>query len=91
MALYLLRRLLLLVVAIAVTSVLVFVLLRLLPGDLARVVAGTEASQERVDALREELGSTVRCGASTWSGSAASSRATSGSRPSTSHRHERAR
>lgn len=56
MALFVLRRLALLVVAIAVTSVLVFLLLRLLPGDLARVIAGTEASQDRVDALREELG-----------------------------------
>lgn len=56
MTVFVLRRLVLLVVAVAVTSVLVFVLLRLLPGDLARVIAGTEASQERVDALREELG-----------------------------------
>ena len=56
MTVFVLRRLMLLVVAIGVTSLLVFVLLRLLPGDLARVVAGTEASPERVDALREELG-----------------------------------
>jgi len=56
MTVFILRRLALLVVAVAVTSVLVFVLLRLLPGDLARVIAGTEASPQRVEALREELG-----------------------------------
>jgi len=54
--LFVLRRLGLLVVAVAVTSVFVFLLLRLLPGDLARVVGGTEASPERIEALREELG-----------------------------------
>jgi peptide/nickel transport system permease protein len=56
MTLFVLRRLVLLIVAVAVTSVVVFLLLRLLPGDLARVVAGTEAAPERIKALREELG-----------------------------------
>jgi len=56
MALFVLRRLGLLVIAFLVTSVLVFLMLRLLPGDLARVVGGTEASPERIETLREELG-----------------------------------
>ena len=56
MTLFLLRRLGLLVVAFFVTSVVVFLLLRLLPGDLARVVGGTEAPPERIEAIREELG-----------------------------------
>jgi peptide/nickel transport system permease protein len=46
----------LLVVAFFVTSVMVFLLLRLLPGDLARVVGGTDAPPERIEALRESLG-----------------------------------
>ena len=50
------RRLGLLAVALLVTSVVIFVLLRLLPGDLARVLGGTEASPERIRALRERLG-----------------------------------
>jgi peptide/nickel transport system permease protein len=54
--LFLVRRLGLLVVAFFVTSVMVFLLLRLLPGDLARVVGGTDAPPERIEALRESLG-----------------------------------
>jgi peptide/nickel transport system permease protein len=54
--LFLLRRLGLLVVAFFVTSVVVFLLLRLLPGDLAAVVGGTDAPPERIEALRETLG-----------------------------------
>ena len=53
---FVLRRLALLVLAIFVTSIVVFLLLRLLPGDLARVVGGTEASPEQIEAIREELG-----------------------------------
>ena len=41
MTLYVLRRLGLLLVAIFVTSIVIFLLLRLLPGDLARVIGGT--------------------------------------------------
>jgi peptide/nickel transport system permease protein len=54
--LYVLRRLGLLLVAIVVASVVIFLLLRLLPGDLARVIGGTEASPERIEAIRQELG-----------------------------------
>lgn len=53
---YLLRRLSTAVVAVLVSSILLFVLLRLLPGDIAQVLGGTQATPERVDALRTELG-----------------------------------
>jgi peptide/nickel transport system permease protein len=53
---FVLRRLALLVLAIFVSSIVVFLLLRLLPGDLARVVGGTEATPEQIEAIREELG-----------------------------------
>jgi peptide/nickel transport system permease protein len=56
MTLYVLRRLGLLLVAILVASVVVFVLLRLMPGDLARVIGGTQASPARIEAIRAELG-----------------------------------
>jgi peptide/nickel transport system permease protein len=53
---YCLRRFVLLLVALFVASVMVFVLLHLLPGDLASVIAGPEAPPERVEAIRKELG-----------------------------------
>ena len=56
MIFYVLRRFALLLVAIFVTSVVVFLLLRLLPGDLARVIGGTQATPEQIQAIREELG-----------------------------------
>ena len=37
-------------------SVIIFLLLRLLPGDLAGVIGGVEATPERLEAIREELG-----------------------------------
>ena len=37
-------------------SVLVFVMLRVLPGDVAAVIAGTNATPERIASLRAELG-----------------------------------
>ncbi|MET0144358.1 MAG: ABC transporter permease [Ilumatobacteraceae bacterium] len=56
MTLYVVRRLGLLLVAIVVTSIIVFLLLRLLPGDLATVIGGTQASPDRIAAIRQELG-----------------------------------
>ncbi|MBA3288364.1 MAG: ABC transporter permease [Acidimicrobiia bacterium] len=56
MTIYVARRLGQLVLAVVVTSVFVFVLLRLLPGDLASVIAGTEATPEQLAAIRTELG-----------------------------------
>jgi peptide/nickel transport system permease protein len=56
MTVYVVRRLGLLVLAIFVTSVVVFLLLRLLPGDLAKVIGGTQATPEQIAAIRKELG-----------------------------------
>lgn len=56
MLVYLSRRLATAVVAVLVSSVVLFVLLRLLPGDIAQVLGGTQATPERIAALRAELG-----------------------------------
>ena len=53
---FLVRRLGLLVVALFVASVMVFALLRLVPGDLAVVIAGTEVTPERLAQIRADLG-----------------------------------
>jgi peptide/nickel transport system permease protein len=53
---YIVRRLGLLLLAIVISSVIVFLLLRLLPGDLAKVIGGTQATPEQIAAIREELG-----------------------------------
>jgi len=53
---YLLRRVSTAIGAVLVSSVVLFVLLRLLPGDIAQVLGGTQASPERIAALRAELG-----------------------------------
>ena len=53
---FLLGRLLLLVVGLFVASVIVFATLRVLPGDVAQVVAGTQSSPAQVEALRQQLG-----------------------------------
>ena len=56
MGLFIIRRLGLLLVAIFVASVVIFLMLRILPGDLAQAIGGTQASPERIEALRTELG-----------------------------------
>jgi peptide/nickel transport system permease protein len=56
MTLYVVRRLGLLLLAIVVTSIVVFLLLRLLPGDLAKVIGGTQATPAQIEAIRKELG-----------------------------------
>ena len=50
------RRLGELVVAVLVASIIIFLLLRLLPGDLAGIIGGVAATPERRAAIREELG-----------------------------------
>lgn len=50
------KRLLLFVVALVGLSLLVFALLRILPGDVAAVVAGTNATAERLMSLRAQMG-----------------------------------
>lgn len=50
------RRVLLLVVSIFVASIVIFVLLRLLPGDLAQSIGGLEATPAQLDKIRERFG-----------------------------------
>lgn len=56
MARYLLRRLAFFVFTLLLTSVLIFVLTRVLPGDVARVLLGREASESEIAEVRAELG-----------------------------------
>jgi peptide/nickel transport system permease protein len=53
---YALTRLALLVVGLVVASVLIFLSLRVLPGDVAQLIAGTDSTPEQVAAIRERLG-----------------------------------
>ncbi|MGW5640057.1 ABC transporter permease [Streptomyces sp. NPDC003832] len=57
MARYLLRRLAFLVVSLALASVVLFVLLRLLPGDPANALTAVGASPEQIAAARRSIGS----------------------------------
>ena len=56
MARFIARRLVFFVVTLVLTSLIVFFLTRVLPGDVARVILGREASEEAVAAKRAELG-----------------------------------
>jgi peptide/nickel transport system permease protein len=53
---YALTRLGLLVLGLAVASVLIFLSLRVLPGDVAQLIAGAEATPEQIAAVRASLG-----------------------------------
>ena len=53
---FLITRIALLVVGLAVASILIFLTLRVLPGDVAQVIGGTQASPAQVAALRADLG-----------------------------------
>lgn len=53
---YLYQRLLLMIPTVLLASVLVFLLVRVLPGDLASAALGDAASKEQVEAYREQLG-----------------------------------
>ena len=50
------RRVGFLVLTILLTSVIVFAITQLLPGDIARVILGREAGEAAIQGLREELG-----------------------------------
>nr|WP_274637903.1 ABC transporter permease [Microbacterium bovistercoris] len=52
---YALTRLALLVVGLFVASVLIFLTLRVLPGDVAQLIAGTNSTPEQIDAIRGQL------------------------------------
>jgi peptide/nickel transport system permease protein len=53
---YVLRRIIATIPVLLVVSLLVFGLMRLSPGDPARLIAGMEAEEWQVDAIRESLG-----------------------------------
>jgi len=53
---YALTRLSLLLLGLLVASVLIFLTLRVLPGDIAQLIAGTNSTAEQVEAIRERLG-----------------------------------
>lgn len=53
---YTLTRLALLLLGLLVASVLIFLTLRVLPGDVAQLIAGVNSSPGQVDAIRERLG-----------------------------------
>lgn len=53
---FLVRRILLLVVTMLITSVIIFALTQLLPGDIARLILGRDAGEAALEALREEFG-----------------------------------
>lgn len=53
---YTLTRLALLLLGLLVASVLIFLTLRVLPGDVAQLIAGTNGTPEQIEALRERLG-----------------------------------
>ena len=55
-AAHIVRTLLLSLITLFGVSVLIFLMLRVLPGDPARVLAGLNASEEQVAQLREQLG-----------------------------------
>jgi len=53
---YVVRRLLALVASLVLISILIFVVLRVIPGDPAQIMLGTEADAETLAVLRTELG-----------------------------------
>jgi len=56
---YILRRLLLLIVTLLITSAFIFALTQLVPGDIARLILGRDASPEQLERFREEFGLNV--------------------------------
>jgi peptide/nickel transport system permease protein len=53
---FILRRLGFLLLTVILTSIIVFVITQLLPGDVARVILGREAGEAALQALRHQLG-----------------------------------
>jgi peptide/nickel transport system permease protein len=53
---YALTRLALLVLGLAVASAIIFLALRVLPGDIAQMIAGTNSTPEQVELIRDRLG-----------------------------------
>ncbi|OBS09745.1 ABC transporter permease [Acidihalobacter prosperus] len=59
MAVYIVRRLLLLCVTLAAASALIFALTGVLPGSIGRIMLGPFASQHAVDVLNRQLGASL--------------------------------
>lgn len=53
---YILRRIALLAVTMLITSALIFALTQLVPGDIAKLILGRDASEEQLQTLRQEFG-----------------------------------
>ncbi|MGG7463847.1 ABC transporter permease [Plantibacter sp. YIM 135347] len=53
---FVLTRLILLVIGLLAASALIFFTLRVLPGDVAQVIAGTDSTPAQIASLREKLG-----------------------------------
>lgn len=53
---YILRRFGFLVLTLILTSLIIFVVTQLLPGDVARIILGREASEAALESLRQDLG-----------------------------------
>ena len=53
---YISRKILILIITILFITLLTFLAFHVLPGDPAQLILGTEASPEKVEALREQLG-----------------------------------
>lgn len=56
---FIITRTLTLIAGLAIASVIIFLTLRLLPGDVAQIVGGTQASPERLEEIREQMGLNV--------------------------------
>lgn len=56
MTIYIVRRLALVIPTLFLASILIFALMRMVPGDPASLQIGDEAGQEQVEALRRQLG-----------------------------------
>jgi peptide/nickel transport system permease protein len=53
---FLVRRLAFLILTVLITSLIIFSVTQLLPGDVARVILGREAGEQALQSLRQELG-----------------------------------
>jgi peptide/nickel transport system permease protein len=53
---YILRRIGFLALTVILTSLIIFIVTQLLPGDVARVILGREAGEQALQALRQQLG-----------------------------------
>jgi len=56
MHIYILRRSITALITVLIVATLIFIILRLIPGDPAQLILGLEAPQERVQEIRKLLG-----------------------------------